>query len=320
MIEESQLTEKELSVVIPVFNSYESLPDTHAQLIQTLLKHFTSFEIIYVLDGGMDKEWEQLIKIQHTDNQYVNIVRLNKNFGQHHATYCGLIHASAPFCVTIDDDLQFPPDEIPRMYQTIQQENLDLLYGSYAQNNQEWWRRLSGKLLRKIANVVGKGFGKATSFRIIRANLIEQLNSQFYSYIFLDEVFLQFTNQIGYLDVKHHSRTKGTSNYTFWSLTKLALTIIIFHSSTAIRLVTKIGLIVSVTVAMATLLMLFASLIGWLPFNSALLMDSIIILLLSLILFSLGIIGEFVKKIYSFSSFQPSFVIKEKIWATDSKN
>ena len=308
----------DVSVIVPVFNSYDSLLTTNHDLLEVLQQSFASFEIIYVLDGGTVREWERLCEIQNANPNQINLIRLNKNFGQHHATYCGLIHSSGEYCVTIDDDGQFPPSEIPKLYEHIKDQNLDLLYGSYAQNRQEWWRRISGILLRKIADVVGKGFGKATSFRIIRANIIEQLQSQFYSYIFLDEVFLQFTSHIGYLDVEHRPRSQGQSNYSFWSLTKMALTIIIFHSSVGIKLVTKTGLTVSVITALFITCTLLASLFGWIPFSSSLLSNSIIILLLSLILFSLGIIGEFVNKIYSFSSFQPSFVIKETVWRNDS--
>ena len=311
-----QTKQLDLSVIVPVFNSYNSLRNLHNHLIKVLQKTFDSFEIIYILDGGTQREWQQLVDIQQAHQSHVNIIRLNKNFGQHPATYCGLMHSLGKFCVTIDDDLQFPPDEIPKMYEAIKADNLDLLYGHYGQNNQEWWRRFFGKIMREIATVVGKGFGKATSFRIIRRNLVDQLKSQFYSYLFLDEVFLQFTDKIGYIEVQHSSREKGESNYSFWSLVKLALTILVFHSSLAVKLVTYIGLAISTMVFVVILMILLFSLIGWIPLNSQLLFNSIIIFLLALILLSLGIISEYVKKIYAFSSFQPSFVIKEKIEAS----
>ncbi len=310
----------ELSVIVPVFNSYDSIKELHKELFAILHKSVDNFEIIYILDGGTVKEWQQLVDIQKNHLQHVNIIRLNKNFGQHPATYCGLIHSSGEYCVTIDDDLQFPPNEIPRMYEAIKADKQDLLYGHYGQNNQEWWRRFFGKIMRQIAKVVGEGFGKATSFRIIRYNLVDQLKSQFYSYLFLDEVFLQFTDKIGYIEVQHSSREKGKSNYSFWSLTKLALSILVFHSSLAIKLVTYLGLAISIFVFIGILFIVLFSLVGWIPFNSTLMFNCVIILLLALILLSLGIISEYVKKIYSFSSFQPSFVIKEKIWTTNDQN
>ena len=307
----------DLSVVVPVFNSYDSIKALHSKLYAILHKSIDSFEIIYILDGGTVKEWQQLLDIQKDHQGHVNVIRLNKNFGQHPATYCGLIHSSGEYCVTIDDDLQFPPDEIPRMYEAIKADKQDLVYGHYGQNNQEWWRRFFGGIMRQIAKVVGEGFGKATSFRIIRHNLIDQLKSQFYSYLFLDEVFLQFTDKIGYVEVQHSSREKGKSNYSFWSLTRLALSILVFHSSLAIKLVTYLGLAISIFVFAVILFIIFFALIGWISFNSILITNCIIIFLLALILLSLGIISEYVKKIYSFSSFQPSFVIKEKIWTTN---
>jgi glycosyltransferase involved in cell wall biosynthesis len=121
----------EISVVIPVYNSAAILPALHARLRAVLAGIGHSFEVLYVDDGSQDGSWDALRQLRDRDRTHVVAIQLMRNYGQHNALMCGFRTARGEYILTMDDDLQHPPEEVPKLLAAILDADLDLVYGAY---------------------------------------------------------------------------------------------------------------------------------------------------------------------------------------------
>ena len=126
------LEQPELSVVIPVYRSRETIAPLVERLLAVVRQVPVTAEIILVNDGSPDDTWSVVHQVQQAHPHEVLAINLMRNFGQHNALMCGFRHARGEYVVTMDDDLQNPPEEIPKLLQYIRQTGLDLVYGQYA--------------------------------------------------------------------------------------------------------------------------------------------------------------------------------------------
>ena len=163
----------ELSIIVPVYNSEKSLPLLYQRLHQTLNKIGKSFECIFVDDGSTDSSWKSLNEILLKDKK-VRLIQLTRNFGQHNALMCGFKEAKGKYIVTLDDDLQNPPEEIAKLYQKIT-EGFDVVYGQYLKKNHSLFRNLGSNLVQFVYRSVFGVHGNLTSFRIIRKEIVSEI-------------------------------------------------------------------------------------------------------------------------------------------------
>ena len=235
----------DFSVVVPVYNSEKTLLELNSRLFKTMEKMERSFEIIYVNDASRDGSWLVLKKIKpEFDN--VIIVNLYKNYGQHNALMCGFNKCSGEYIITIDDDLQNPPEEIPVLYDKIE-EGYDVVFGAYKHKKDVFYKNLGSYAVRKINHTIfhiSKEI-KISSFRMIRREVIAQIKRIKTPFPYVSGMILTVSNNVGNAVVNHEKRVYGSSNYNLKKLIHLSFNLFINYSSIPLKIIGYLGLIVS---------------------------------------------------------------------------
>jgi dolichol-phosphate mannosyltransferase/undecaprenyl-phosphate 4-deoxy-4-formamido-L-arabinose transferase len=195
------------------------------------------FEIVLVDDGSIDRSWlmiEELVKYDHR----ILGIQLMRNYGQANATMCGLRCAKGEFIITIDDDLQNPPEEIPLLIESIENDpQLDVLYGTPIEKRHALWRRLGSNLLNWISSRIftrGESI-KLTSFRIMRRNVVDHLLTIETPHPAPGALLFTITPRIKNVTVRHEPRTVGKSGYTFSKIYRLTLSKFLSFSTLPLR-------------------------------------------------------------------------------------
>lgn len=216
-----------LSVVIPVFKSERSINILYNQIRDTLEKEAISFEIIPVSDASPDNVWQVLENLAKTDVRLKPILFKN-NAGQQQATLCGIDHASGDFILTIDDDLEFSPADIPTMLRTLQDSELDLVYGVAQKKEQKGIKRFSAKIARGIIGIFFPRLRYLESFRIFRKDIRTTINNK--KKFILDFEYSNGKIKIGKCDVSHNKRMFGESNYSMFGSLHIWFTFLFRYS------------------------------------------------------------------------------------------
>ena len=300
----------EYSVVIPVFNSELSLEPLFDGLKSVFASEQKKAQYIFVDDGSFDKSWEVLKQIKEQEKENITIVKLNKNYGQSNATFCGLELTKGNFVITIDDDLQQPPEEITKLIRARDAGDWDMVYGIFDKKQHSFYRNLSSKLVRKTISRFIDRPDSTTSFRIIKSEVVKKILVHKSNFIFIDELIWWYTGSISYIVTKHRKRAEHKSGYTPGKLWSLFTNLIIFYTNFPLRLMIYGGLFFSTIFLVSIIGFLVSKALN----NAPLGYTSIIITILfgtSIILLSLGIIGEYISRLYSFQNKKPPFIIKD---------
>ena len=154
------MNQPEYSVVVPVFNSQESLLELFEGIAAAFGELNTEFETIFVDDRSTDNSWEVLKNLKQEHPQHIKIIRLSRNYGQHNATLCGLMFAKGEAIITIDDDLQTPPHEIITLVRSFEESSCDVIYGiPYGKKAHHFYRNLGSSVIKKSSRNLKKGCG-----------------------------------------------------------------------------------------------------------------------------------------------------------------
>lgn len=226
-----------VSVVVPVFKSRDSLPELVRRLILVLSP---DDEVVLVDDGSEDGTWEVIAQLA---TPQVTGVRLAKNCGQHAALLAGIRVARNEVVVTIDDDLQNPPEEIPILLQRLD-ESVDVVYGVPKGIRQSWWRRVSSRMSKFIMKVTLEfNYAEQTSsFRVFRTRLRDSFSGDLGPGVSLDSLLSWATGRFASVEVNHHERTVGQSNYNSRKLFRFMLDTATGYSTVPLRFATSLGL------------------------------------------------------------------------------
>ncbi|TWT84218.1 Undecaprenyl-phosphate 4-deoxy-4-formamido-L-arabinose transferase [Planctomycetes bacterium CA13] len=235
----------EISIVIPVYRSASILPETLAQLDAFFHAHPMKFEIVLVNDGSPDDSWEVLKQLKQGRDEII-IVDLIRNFGQHSAMMCGLKLSRGKFVVTMDDDLQNPPSEIIHLIDKIN-EGHDVVFGRFQQKQHGLIRRVGSKIVGWLNR---KLFNKPrdltlTNFRIIRRDIVDAVCKFRTNAPYLPGLLLMTGKSFANVDVVHHPRFEGESNYTVLVIAKLIWRLVFNYSAFPLRLLCGFGLLIS---------------------------------------------------------------------------
>jgi undecaprenyl-phosphate 4-deoxy-4-formamido-L-arabinose transferase len=297
-----------VSIVVPTYKS----PTTLTELVErTELLGLSAFEIIIVDDGNNDATWEQIELLSQTKKSVVGL-RLGRNFGQHSALLAGVRKAKYSQIVTIDDDLQNPPEEIPKLLASLVN-GVDVVYGVSTQVRQNVWRRFTSRTAKAIfAKVLGfESAISISSFRAFRTQLREGFAGELGPHVSLDALLTWSTSRFSTLEVEHHARRVGKSNYSFTKLVRFMLDTATSYSTRPLRLATTLGFI---TTLFGLLLLV------WVVGNAIFVGDSVPgfpFLAASIAVFSgvqlvvLGILGEYLGKIHFRAMNKPTFSVSE---------
>lgn len=301
----------DLSIVVPVYNSEETLESLFLGLKKTIESLELSFEVIFVEDGGKDNSWGVLCELKQAYPKEITAIRLSKNFGQHNATLCGFSFAKGRMVITIDDDLQTPPNEIKKLVETYQRTEADLVYGIYPQKEHSWFRNLGSNTLSWIFRRFVTGIRTGSSFRLIRGELVRQIQGKQHHFLYIDHILSWYTHDIQFVEVDHRKREIGQSNYSTWKLISMAINLIIHYTDIPLRMMTYGGLFASIVSFLIGVGYIYKKLM----YDVALGFTSIIVSIFfstGIILMCLGILGEYISRIYANRSEKPLFFIKEK--------
>ncbi len=303
------------SVVVPVFNSEHTLDELY-QRVRTVFETVVheEFELILVDDSSRDNSYNVMKALRSADPR-VRIVQMAKNFGQHPALLCGFSFAKGDFIITMDDDLQHPPEEIPKMIQAIQENpEVDVIIARYQNRHHNLIRKLgtkisvyaTSKMLKKDPDL------EITSFRLMRRFIVEAILGMDVHLPQIGNLLVQTSNRIINVDVRHDARKYGKSGYSYRRLAHDLFYDIISNSAFPLIVVRDIG-IVSFLVSIVLGLFYF---IKFLCFGSAVEGWTTLVLMISgysgLLLLSVGIVGQYLINILEETRKMPNYTIRDK--------
>ncbi len=308
------------SVVIPVYNSVDSLPIITQELIDFFHSLSHPFEIIFVDDSSTDGSRQKLIELAKKNGSNVKSILLQKNFGQHNATICGLGFAKGDWIITMDDDLQHPTKEISKLISKQKETNAEIVYGIFPRKKKHSAvRNLGSKVVKNSSRILRKSPGEGSSFRLMTKRLAEELSKHRLSFLFIEEIVTWYTHNITFIEVEHHPRRFKQSNYTGLSLIKMVSNLVIYYTGAPLKVMVYTGF----SISFVSLVMGIIYIIKKIFFNVPLGYTSLITAILfstSLILMSLGIIGEYLSRIYMAQNQRPPWVIDQIYQEEEPKN
>lgn len=305
--------QKEISIVIPVYNSHECVKEISRQIEDALSSKGISYEQIMVNDCSRDSSWDEIKAVCQVNKNVIGI-NLRKNGGQDSAILTGLNHVSGKYVVIMDDDLQHSPYDIPRLYEEIKK-GFDLVYANFEQKKQKLWKNLGSWFNGKISEIVlNKPKGVYLSpFKIIDAKVVEEMCKFNNLFPYIDGLIFQVTGNITQIDVEHHKREFGKSNYNLIKSIKVFLRMFFGFSTIPLNVAFYTGTFAALAgfaLAVYYAIEYFSGKADVTGFTT------LVILLLLLgggILLSLGIIGKYLGQIYLTVNNSPKFIIRERL-------
>ncbi|HEY1601712.1 MAG TPA: glycosyltransferase family 2 protein [Pirellulales bacterium] len=231
----------ELSVVIPVYNSATILPRLVTRLRTVLDATGKSYEVVFVEDGSPDGSWRVLAALQKQNPEHIVAVQLMRNYGQHNALMCGFRHARGALIVTMDDDLQHPPEEIPKLLDTISADDLDLVYGCYDKKKHPPLKNIGSAVVNAFFRRVFRLPVTVTSFRVFRRELLDAILPYTRPFTFIDGLLAWNTRRVGKVTVEHHPRNEGRSGDSLGKMVTLALNLFTNFSLLPLQVVSLLG-------------------------------------------------------------------------------
>jgi undecaprenyl-phosphate 4-deoxy-4-formamido-L-arabinose transferase len=301
-----------LSIVIPVYNGAGSVGELVAAL--EALEIAGGHEIVLVNDGSPDNSLAICRALVEEARVPVTLVDLSRNYGEHNAVMAGLRHASGAHVITMDDDLQNPPEEVERLLAFAQQSGREVVYTYYDEKQHAFWRNLGSRFTNWVAGFVldkPKGF-YLSSFRCMSAFVVREITRYEGPFPYVDGLILQVTQDIDRLLVRHLPRAEGRSNYTLRRLMRLWLSMFVNFSVMPLRLSTLAGLVVSLIGTVGAILSIVEALFYATPTGWASLMAAVLVLS-GVQLMILGIVGEYLGRLYLTANRKPQSVVKSVI-------
>ena len=298
-----------ISVVIPVYRSEQTLNELVTRVSNALQNH--EFEIILVDDASGDRSWTVISSLSR-ENSTVKGIRLGRNSGQHGALLAGVRIAKFETTVTLDDDLQNPPEEIEKLISELKP-SVDVVYGVGEEIKQNFYRRLGSTLVRKFFSSA-LGFNSAvtmSSFRAFRTELRDGFNTQLGPNISLDALLTWSTTRFTVAKVRHDERKIGSSHYTLRKLVRFMIDMTTGYSALPLRLATAIGF---TTIGLGFMLLLYVvgrPLLSGESVPGFPLLASSIIIFSGVQIFLLGVLGEYIGRMHFRVMNKPTYMIAE---------
>jgi len=300
------------SIVIPVYNGEETIEELFQDICKVFNNIGSSYEVIMVDDYSKDNSWKKMEEL-HSKNTNLKIIHLLKNFGQHNATYCAFNYCSGDYIITMDDDLQHPPQEIPKLINKINEGYL-VVYGKYNIKQHSIIENfLSKKHQQLLHNLLSIPTNiSITSFAIYDYKVIKSILSKKSSYILLSALTSKSVSmdKVTNVTVEHKPREYGTSNYSFLKYLNLSMNLLFNYSALPLLTFSFIGVVISIlsivygaSIIIRHILNPNYGIIGW---NSTMVSITFIN---GIILMFLGVIGEYLRRVLNEVSYSQPYVV-----------
>lgn len=284
-----------VSIVVPVFNNQSGLDELVKRI--NLSDFDFAYELVFVDDGSKDDSWGAIKRIVAASDNSSGI-KLSRNFGQHNALLAGIRAAQGDYIVTLDDDLQFSPEDILSLMKALINEKVDIVYGLAQSSENARWRELSSRALKGLLSKIFavSDAKNLSSFRLFKAHLRNGFSDYVGPNVSIDALLAWSSSRSTSVRVSHSSRFNGKSNYTWRKLVAHAIDIMSSYSARPLRFASLTGLVASVF----GFILLFETLLKALVFGSAVpgftFLASAVTVFAGIQLLTLGIIGEYLLK------------------------
>lgn len=303
------MTSVDFAVIVPVYNSSAVLEILY-QRVSAVFHHMgKSFQVIFVDDGSQDNSWHTILHLKEKFSSNIFGIKLGKNFGEHHAVLCGLTHAKANIYITIDDDLQMPPEEIPQLIEKLQKEKADVVYGVPVNKQHVFWRNWGSRLIYFFLKRE-YGFSQSIStFRLLSSRVVEKIKEGNGSFVYLDGLIWWMTRNISFVKVRHEAGM-NLSGYSLPKLFRLSFTVLFNFTTLPLLVITFSGFIIT----LLSLVGIANAIYERVHYNTPIGYTSLIVTLffgIGIILLVLGIIGDYLRRIYINSNHKTVYFIEQ---------
>ena len=301
-----------ISAIVPVYRSAPILPELYIRLTEALSKIADRYEIILVEDCGGDESWAEIERLAAKDER-VRGIRMSRNYGQHNALLCGIRAARYEVIVTLDDDLQNPPEEIGKLVARLG-DDVDVVYGTPDQE-QHGFLRDQGSRITKLAlqsAMSAETARNVSSFRAFKTRIREAFAAYRGPFVSIDVLLTWGSTRFAHVRVRHEPRQAGASSYTFRMLVTHALNMMTGFSTLPLQIASLIGFLFTLfgfgilVIVLATYLINGGSSVPGFAF-----LASIIAIFSGAQLFALGVIGEYLARMHFRSMDRPTYLVRE---------
>lgn len=303
-----------VSIVIPVFNEKDNLPELLERSLKACRSMSRPFELVLVDDGSRDGSTDMLEKAAAANPGDIVSVILNRNYGQHNAIMAGFNHSRGDIIITLDADLQNPPEEIPRLVKTIE-EDYDVV-GTVRVNRQDsFFRRLSSLMVNRLtASVTGvKMRDYGCMLRAYRRQIVQAMLQCHERSTFIPVLANSFAKRTAEIEVGHSERHAGTSKYGLWKLLNLQFDLLTSMTTLPLRLLSVIGVLVSmlgVGFGIAILIMRFIRGSDWAA-QGVFTLFAILFIFVGAQFVAMGLLGEYIGRTYTDVRARPRYFIRQ---------
>jgi undecaprenyl-phosphate 4-deoxy-4-formamido-L-arabinose transferase len=299
-----------LSIVVPVYNGARTV----GALVDALagIEIRGGHEVVLVNDGSPDDSEAVCRELARRRDVPVTFVNLARNFGEHNAVMAGFSFTRGDYVITMDDDLQNPPEEVARLLEHTRSNDLDVVYTRYKTKQHAAWRNLGSRFANWAANLVLEKPKDLylSSFRCVSAFVVDNVLRYQGPYPYIDGLILQVTRRVGSLEVQHLPRAEGRSNYTLRRLVRLWLNMFVNFSIIPLRFSAFLGFVTSILGLAWSAFTIFEAVRGRPPEGWASLMVAVL-LLSGVQLILLGVVGEYVGRVFLSANRKPQYVVRD---------
>ncbi len=312
------MSNTKIALVIPVYNEKENLPTLMQRLTSVMQNLGKSYEIIFIDDGSRDNSLEILKEFSQKPS--VKIVELTRNYGQHAAILAGFSISSAEIIITMDADLQNPPEEIPNLVKVMEEGNYDVVGTIRRGRKDSFWRIIPSKIInmvaRKITGVSLRDWG--CMLRAYRRSVVERMIQCHEHSTFIPALATLFSKRVTEIEVAHGERLGGKSNYPLRKLINLQFDLVAAFSNLPMKLIMYGGILMSMLGVCFGIFLAIARLVygaRWAA-EGIFTLFAVLFVFIGLQFFALGVIGEYIGRIYREVRKRPEYVI-ENIYSAE---
>lgn len=301
-----------ISVVIPVHNEQEVLEELYTRLTQTLDQLGKPFEIILTNDGSTDRSTAMLAEMHQRRPEQIRVIEFNGNFGQHMAIMAGFERVRGQIIITMDADLQNPPEEIGKLVAAMEKGH-DVVNTYRLDRQDSWWRLKVSKWHNQLRAFMMPKLVMQDEGCMLRAysrDIVDLMAATGESSTFIPALALTYASNPTEVGVKHAERHAGTSSYNLYKLIRYNFDLVTGFSVFPLQIFTMVGLLISLGSFAFVLFLLLRRLIVGPEVEGLFTLFAIQFFLIGIVLFGLGIVGEYIGRIYQEVRKRPRFVVR----------
>ena len=303
----------DISVLVPILNEEESIRELNERLHKSLDSLAKTYEIIYINDGSTDGT-QQLLEEFHGQDTHVRVVEFNRNYGQHMALFAGMERSRGDMVITIDADLQNPPEEIPKLVAKID-EGFEVV-GTYRKERKDSiFRTLPSYIVNKItAKLVGvrlRDWG--CMLRAYSRDIVDSMNMCGESASFIPALAATFARKVTEIEVRHEARKKGVTKYSLFRLLHLNFDLMTGFSLFPIQVIGMLGVMIALVGLAFALFLIVRRLIVGPEVEGVFTLFAINFVFMGIMIFALGVIGEYIGRIYQQVRGRPRFIVRKEL-------